>query len=86
MKTINKISFLLLSIIMFTSCESEYKLSIKAPSKAILEDKIKINLSEENNYPIDEVTFFVNGKEITSTNSSFILDTKNYGTCNFIIG
>ena len=37
----NKISFLLLSIIMFTSCESEYKLSIKAPSKAILEDKIK---------------------------------------------
>ena len=80
MKTINKISFLLLSIIMFTSCESEYKLSIKAPSKAILEDKIKINLSEENNYPIDEVTFFVNGKEITSTNSSFILDTKNYGT------
>ena len=45
MKTINKISFLLLSIIMFTSCESEYKLSIKAPSKAILEDKIKINLS-----------------------------------------
>jgi len=85
MKTINKISFLILSIILFASCESEYKLSIKAPSKAILEDKIKINLSKENNFPINEVTFFVNGKEVSSTNTSFILDTKNYGTGKLII-
>ena len=69
MKTINKISFLILSIIMFASCESEYKLYIKAPSKAILEDKITINLSEENNLPVDEVTFFVNGKEVTANNT-----------------
>lgn len=85
MKTINKISFLFLSFIIFTSCESEYKLSIKAPSKAILEDQIKISLSEENNFPIDEVTFFVNGKEMTSTNLSFTLDTKNYGTGKLIV-
>ena len=85
MKTINKISFLFLSIIMFASCESEYKLSIKAPSKAILEDKIKISLSEENNFPVEEVTFFVNGKEVNSNNSSFSLDTKNYGTGKLII-
>ena len=70
---------------MFASCESEYKLSIKAPSKAILEDKIKISLSEENNFPVEEVTFFVNGKEVNSTNSSFSLDTKNYGTGKLII-
>ena len=85
MKTINKISFLFLSFIIFTSCESEYKLSIKAPSKAILEDQIKISLSEENNFPVDEVTFFVNGKEMTSTNLSFTLDTKNYGTGKLIV-
>ena len=85
MKTINKISFLFLSFIIFTSCESEYKLSIKAPSKAILEDQIKISLLEENNFPIDEVTFFVNGKEMTSTNLSFTLDTKNYGTGKLIV-
>ncbi|MGB1169042.1 MAG: glutaminyl-peptide cyclotransferase [Flavobacteriaceae bacterium] len=85
MKTINKISFLFLSFIIFTSCESEYKLSIKAPSKAILEDQIKISLLEENNFPVDEVTFFVNGKEMTSTNLSFTLDTKNYGTGKLIV-
>jgi len=85
MKTINKISFLFLSFIIFTSCESEYKLSIKAPSKAILEDQIKISLFEENNFPVDEVTFFVNGKEMTSTNLSFTLDTKNYGTGKLIV-
>ena len=85
MKPIYKISFLFLSIIMFASCESKYRLSIKAPSKAILEDKIKISLSEENNYPIKEVSFFVNGKEVTSTNSSFTLDTKDYGTGKLII-
>ena len=85
MKTINKISFLFFSFIIFTSCESEYKLSIKAPSKAILEDQIKISLLEENNFPIDEVTFFVNGKEMTSTNLSFTLDTKNYGTGKLIV-
>ena len=85
MKTITKIYFLILSIIILASCESDYKLSIKAPNKAILEDKIKIDLSEENNFPVDEVTFFVNGKEISSTNTSFILDTKNYGTGKLII-
>ena len=85
MKTINKISFLFFSFIIFTSCESEYKLSIKAPSKAILEDQIKISLLEENNFPVDEVTFFVNGKEMTSTNLSFTLDTKNYGTGKLIV-
>ena len=61
MKTIYTFSILLLTIIIVTSCEPQYKLTIKAPKKAVLEDKIKISLSEENNYPIEEVTFFVWG-------------------------
>ena len=85
MKTIHTFSILLLTIIIVTSCEPQYKLTIKAPKKAVLEDKIKISLSEENNYPIEEVTFFVNGKEISSTNASFTLDTKNYGTGKLVI-
>ena len=85
MKTIHTFSILLLTIIIVTSCEPQYKLTIKAPKKAVLEDKIKISLSEENNYPIEEVTFFVNGKEVSSTNASFTLDTKNYGTGKLVI-
>ena len=85
MKTIHTFSILLLTIIIVTSCEPQYKLTIKAPKKAVLEDKIKISLSEENNYPIEEVTFFVNGKEVSSTNATFTLDTKNYGTGKLVI-
>ena len=85
MKTIHTFSVLLLTIIIVTSCEPQYNLSIKAPNKAVLEDKIEISLSEANNYPIEEVTFFVNGKEVSSTNLSFTLDTKKYGTGKQII-
>ena len=85
MKTIHTFFVLLLTIIIVTSCEPQYNLSIKAPNKAVLEDKIEISLSEANNYPIEEVTFFVNGKEVSSTNLSFTLDTQKYGTGKQII-
>ena len=53
--------------------------------KEILNDKVEISLNEENNFPIEEVTFFVNGNEILSEKKSFILDTKEYGTGKLII-
>ena len=68
-----------------TSCESEYNLSIVAPKKVILNDKVEISLNEENDFPIEEVTFFVNGNEILTEKKSFILDTKEYGTGKLII-
>tara|TARA_B110000003_G_scaffold121437_1_gene123820 strand:- start:16911 stop:17957 length:1047 start_codon:yes stop_codon:yes gene_type:complete len=85
MKTIYKFYILSLVIITFTCCETEYNLSIKNPSKSILNDKVNINLVEENNYPIKEVTFFVNGKQIPSSKKSFTLDTKDFGTGKHII-
>ena len=66
MKPIFTFSILLFIFMTITSCESQYNLSIVAPKKAILNDKVEISLSEENNFPIEEVTFFVNGNEILS--------------------
>ena len=85
MKPIFTFSILLFIFMTITSCESQYNLSIVAPKKAILNDKVEISLNEENNFPIEEVTFFVNGNEILSEKKSFILDTKEYGTGKLII-
>ena len=79
MKTIYKISFLLLTIITLASCGTDHKFVIKVQKKAILNDKVTVSLTEENNNPFEKVTFFVNGKEVSSENNTFSLDTKNYG-------
>tara|TARA_R110001632_G_scaffold47551_3_gene120440 strand:+ start:9969 stop:11015 length:1047 start_codon:yes stop_codon:yes gene_type:complete len=85
MKTIYQFSVIILTIITLASCDKAYKISIKVPNKAALTDKVEVSLVEENNNPIEEVTFFVNGKEVPSINNSFILDTKNYGTGKHLI-
>ena len=85
MKTIYKFSLLLLTIIALASCETAYELSIKVDKKAVLADKVVVSLVEENNNPIEEVTFFVNGREVSSSNNSFTLDTKEYGTGKHLI-
>lgn len=85
MKTIYRISFLLLTIITLASCEANYKFAIKMQNKAVLNDKVTISLTEENNNPFEKVTFFVNGKEVSSEKSSFSLDTKDYGVGKFMI-
>tara|TARA_R110001632_G_scaffold43376_1_gene109860 strand:- start:19305 stop:20351 length:1047 start_codon:yes stop_codon:yes gene_type:complete len=85
MKTIYKFSLLLLTIITLSSCETDYLISIKVPNKTVLGDKVEVSLVVENNNPIEEVTFFINGKEVTSTNNSFTLDTKEYGTGKHLI-
>lgn len=85
MKTIHTFSILLLTIIIATSCETKYNLSIKVPNKVKLTDKVTVSLVEENNNPIEEVTFFVNGKEVSATNNAFSLDTKDLGTGKHLI-
>mgnify|MGYP000374027348 CR=1 FL=1 len=79
MKTFNRISLLLLTIITLASCGTDHKFVIKVQKKAILNDKVTVSLTEENNNPFEKVTFFVNGKEVSSENNTFSLDTKNYG-------
>lgn len=85
MKTIYTSFILLLTIMIFNSCETQYNLSIKVPDKTTLNKKVKVSIVEENNYEFDKVTFFVNGKEIPSTNHSFIFDTKDFGTGKHLI-
>ncbi len=79
MKTITRISLLLLTIITLASCEANYKFSIKIAKKAVLNDNVTVSLVEENNNPIEQTTFFVNGKEVSSDKNSFTLNTKDYG-------
>jgi len=79
MKTISKISLLLLTIILLSSCETSYRFTIDSPKKAVLEDQITISIKEENNNAYEKALFFVNGKEVAAENGSFTLNTKNYG-------
>ena len=65
---------------MLVSCEIQYQISIKTPNQAVINDRVNVSLVEENNRPIDKVSFFVNGIEVVSKNKSFVLDTKDYGT------
>ncbi len=85
MNTIYRSFILLLTIMMLNSCETRYNLSIKAPNSTTLNKKVKVSIVEKNNLEFDEVTFFVNGKEIPSTTHSFIFDTKDFGTGKHLI-
>lgn len=79
MKTFNRISLLLLTIITLASCEPEYNFTIKTPKKVVLNDEIAITLTEDNNKPIEEITLFINGKEISNTNGEAKINTKDLG-------
>ena len=85
MKTFNKIALLLLTIITLTSCETEYKFTIKTPKKVVLNDEVTISLIEENNNPVEEVTLFINGKEISSANGTAKIQTKDLGVGKHVI-
>jgi len=85
MKPICKISIFLLTVITLASCEADYKFAIKVQKKATLNDQVAVSLTEENNNPFEKVTFFVNGKEVSSENNAFTLDTKNYGVGKYMV-
>jgi glutamine cyclotransferase len=79
MKRIQQFSLFLLITIVLTSCETSHIFSIKVPEKAVLNDKIAVSILEENGNTFEKALFFVNGKEVTSQNGSFTLDTQSYG-------
>ena len=85
MKSINRSFILLATLLIFNSCETQYDLLIKVPNKTKLNDKVKVSLVEKNNHPIDQVLFYVNGKEMSSKDRSFALDTKEFGTGKHLI-
>ena len=79
MKNIIKLSLFLLTIITLGSCESSYRFQIELPEKAVLNDQMTVRIKEENGHTFEKALFFVNGKEVPSENSSFTLNTTDYG-------
>ena len=71
--------FTLLSVILFTNCNSDYKFALEAPKKAALNSEITITLKEESNQQIDKVEFYINGKKQPAQSSTFTLNTSDLG-------
>jgi len=79
MKSLHLKSFLLLTFIALASCSSSYKFSLQTPKKAYFEDQFEVSLIIENNNPIEQATFFINGKEIPHSNNNITFKTKDFG-------
>ncbi|APZ44984.1 glutamine cyclotransferase [Polaribacter reichenbachii] len=76
---------LLLSFYLFTSCDKDYKFTLDVSKKNTIKDKIEITLKEENNQQVDNVQFFVNGKEISSDGNSITLNAADYGVGKYAV-
>jgi len=76
-----KIAFFtsILTLLLLTSCSDIYKFTLDVPKKTTLNEKITITLKEENDKVVDNVQFFVNGKEIATNGNSISLNTKDFG-------
>lgn len=79
MKSLFKFSLFSLIIITLSSCNSSHIFKIKTPKKVTLTDQVTISITEENGKPFEKAIFFVNGKEVTSGNDSFTLNTEEFG-------
>ncbi len=85
MKIIKSFFLLSLTIILLVSCEATHRFKIAAKEKATLAEEFGINVSEKNNKPIEKAIFFVNGKEIPSTNLQASIKTNDYGVGKHLI-
>ena len=77
----NKIAFLTSTLILLfiTSCDNKYKFKLDVSKKTTLNGDVNINLKEENNKPIDNIQFFIDGKEISSQGNSLNLKASDFG-------
>ena len=85
MKFLSKLSLFLLIIIALTSCETSYRFLINTQKKVTLNDQVTVSLTEENGQAFEKAVFFVNGKEVSSGNDSFTLNTEDYGVGKVVI-
>lgn len=56
----------LLIIIIFSSCESDYKLHFKTPKKIQINQELILKVGEKNNKPIDSVQFYLNQEKLST--------------------
>jgi glutamine cyclotransferase len=71
------ISFL--TIWLITACNEDYKFTLDITKKTTLNSLVTITLKEKNNKPLNNVQFFVNGKEISADKNSVIINTADFG-------
>ena len=72
------ISFLAL-LFLTVSCADAYKFSLEKPKKATLNESITVKLTEKNNKEVDKIKFYLNGKEISSTGNTTVINTADLG-------
>ena len=71
------ISFL--ATLLFTSCNDDYKFTLEVTKKTKLNSSLTITLKEKNNKPVDNVQFFVNGKQVSAKGNSITINTSEFG-------
>jgi glutamine cyclotransferase len=77
------ISFL--TILLFTSCNDEYKFTIDVVKKTTLNVSLSVTLKEKNNKPIDKAQFYIDGIEITADGNSFTINTSDFGVGKHVV-
>ena len=79
MKNYSILTSFLALLFVTISCSDKYKFSIEKPKKVILNESITVKLIEKNAKSVDEIKFYVNGKEIVSQSNTVSINTANLG-------
>ncbi len=61
---LNKLFILLISSLLLTSCEKEYKFQFDSPKEIAVDKSFAIEVKEVNGQPIDKISYSFNGKSI----------------------
>lgn len=75
----NKLIIIIVSILIFTSCSSDYEFKLETPKQVQENGKFTAKLSEINGMPIDSVLYSLNGSK-SSKNNNFDLTNKRLGS------
>jgi glutaminyl-peptide cyclotransferase len=75
----NTLFTIALMLCFLTSCDSEYKFKLDVSKKTTLNGTITISLKEENNKPIDNIQFNIDGKEVPNKGNSLTLKAAEFG-------
>lgn len=79
------IFLLVVSIIVFTSCNNGYKFKLTTTKNLVINQEATATLIEVNNKPIDSIRFFVNGKRVASEGNTITFSTKELGVGKFTV-
>ena len=66
-------------LFLITSCNEDYKFTLDVTKKTTLNKDIKITLVEKNDKPVENVQFFVNGKEVSANGNTITINTNEFG-------